>query len=61
MVYNNNYGAIKGYIIIGAMLCYLFITETLGPQLWHIPSVLTAQFFLLIIYFVYSYNSQYKL
>ncbi len=61
MVYNNNYGAIKGYIIIGAMLCYLFITETLGPQLWHIPSVLTAQFFLLIIYFVYSYNSQYNL
>ena len=61
MVYSNNYKPINGYITIGAMLCYLFITQTLGPQLWHIPSVLTAQFFLFIIYYIYTYNTQYKL
>ncbi len=37
MIYFNNYQSMQGYIIIGAMLCYLFITQTLGPQLWHIP------------------------
>lgn len=43
------------------MLCYLFITQTLGPQLWHIPFVLTGQFFLFIVYYIYTYNSNYKL
>lgn len=46
---------------MGAMLCYLFITQTLGPQLWHIPFVLTGQFFLFIVYYIYTYNSHYKL
>lgn len=61
MVYYNNYQSMQGYIIIGAMLCYLFITQTLGPQLWHIPFVLTGQFILFMVYYIYTYNSQYKL
>lgn len=53
--------SIQYVIILGAVICFLFITETLGPQLWHIPFVKTGQNLLFVVYFIYTYNYRYKL
>ena len=60
-MYKKHSNPIQNYLIIVASICYLFITQTLGPQLWHIPFVLTGQLLLFIVYFIYTFNPRYKL
>lgn len=59
MISQISYSPFRGYLITIAIICYLFITETLGPQLWHIQSVTTGQSILLILYFIITFNPKY--